>query len=117
MSFDFDLHPAFVREGDVIRAPDGTWWKVVGEDAEVSTPSGVGLAEMGSPALDLYADRGFAQVIPGAPGWFRVVWALVEADLDLRFAQVRMAQALADAEADLRILEASFRLGGEYVRE
>jgi len=113
------LHPAFARDYDIIRAPNGVWWKVVvSRDAEVTTPSGVHLAAMGdSQGLEVDAEDGHSFPIPGCPGWRRVQWGLVEAARALRQAEEAMANAWADAHADQGILEASFRMGGEYTRE
>jgi hypothetical protein len=112
------LHPAFARAYDVIRAPNGVWWQVVlKRDAEVTTPSGVHLAAVGSSGLDEHVQAGHVFPIPGCPGWRRVQWGLVEAARALRQAEEAMAAAWADAHAHQHILEASFRMGGEYTRE
>ncbi len=113
------LLPAHVHTHDVLRAPNGVWWKVVGvADSEVTTASGVHLASMGdSPGLDLHTEAGHSFPVPGCPGWRRVQWGLVNAARYLAAAEEAMAAAWAAAHAHQRILEASIRMGGEYSRE
>jgi len=112
------LHPAFVRIEDVLRAPNGVWWKVVGQDDAEVTASGVHLASMGvSPGLDSHTEAGHALPVPGCPGWRRVQWGLVEAARALRQAEAAWEAAWADAQAQQAIFAASCRMGGEYSRE
>ena len=112
------LHPALALIDDVLRAPNGVWWKVVdSKDGEVTTDAGVHLASMGvSPGLDSHAEAGHALPVPGCAGWRRVHWRLVEAARELRQAEAAWEAAWADAQAQQAIFAASF-MGGEYVRE
>lgn len=107
-----DLHGAYVSPGDTIRAPDGTWWRVLPgrkeaswhpfpEEDVVVSPQGVFLTSMGDDArCEEQRLRGCAYPIPGVPGWERLSYRLVEATAKFQAAREELSRVMAAEAAD-----------------
>ena len=111
-----DLHGAYVRPGDTIRAPDASWWRVLPPRKETSwspfpeedvvvSPQGVWLTPMGDdrhggPQCEEARLRGCAYPIPGVPGWERLSFRLVEATAKFQAAREELFRVMAAEDAD-----------------